>query len=305
MTDIVFRNDSGEAVTTSMIVAEVFGKAHRRVLQDIDSLDCSDNFRVHHFVQMFSIRELPNGGSTKDRYYSITKNGFTILAMGYTGKKAMEFKERYIAAFDEMEKIIANSLQQSSSTSDHYLQSQNLIIQNQAQMIQQQAQLIQQQVELCNSLLQRMDSVLQVKPILEQQRTPIAIQPAQSQSVSMDLYPHEGVVSSYKTLRILHPDFVTVDRASQLLHERGVRIHKRSLYTYLEKEGHLSTEERTYHRPSRECVESGWMVCTSSGGTERYPRRKYHTPHLSPEFLDILEERLRNIRMEKLITHKS
>ena len=291
MTDIVFRNDSGVAVTTSMMVAEVFGKAHKNVLRDIDTLGCSDGFLELNFERKLKIRELASGHKIEDRYYTITRDGFTILAMGYTGKKAMAFKEQYIAAFNAMEQTIRGGLQQSI----------NALTKKQI------AQMLLSSEEEKEELMQRvMDTEAELDAVktdlaarvlrLEQQRTPIATQQVQSQSVSIDLYPHEGVVSSYKTLRILHPDFVTVDRASQLLHERGVRIHKRSLYTFLEKEDYLSTEERTYHRPSRECVESGWMVCTSSGGTERYPRRKYHTPHLSPAFLDILEEQLRNIR---------
>ena len=318
MTDIVFRNDSGVAVTTSVKVAEVFGKNHKNVMQAIDKLIASaeksadvDNQEIRASFELshYEVSMPGNNASTrKVPMYIMTERGYVHVVMGFTGDKARVFKNRFYNAFKMMEQTIKQGLQQvqtTSSINDNYLQNQRELIMQQTQMIQQQAQMIQQQAELCNSLMQRLDVLAQSKLMPEQQRAPILAQPAQSQSVSMDLYPREGVVSSYKTLRVLHPDFVTVDRASQLLHERGVRIHKRSLYTFLEKEDYLSTEERTYHRPSRECVESGWMVCTSSGGTERYPRRKYHTPHLSPEFLDILEERLRNIRMEKLITHNS
>ncbi|MBO5080478.1 MAG: Rha family transcriptional regulator [Bacteroidaceae bacterium] len=111
--ELVFRNESGVAVTTSYLVAETFGKKHKNVLQDIDKLECSETFRGLNFQLSFKIRELLNGGSKEERYFNITKDGFTILAMGYTGKKAMEFKEKYIAAFNKManQLIIANQQQ--------------------------------------------------------------------------------------------------------------------------------------------------------------------------------------------------
>lgn len=90
-------------VTTSVNVAEIFGKTHGNVLRDINNLDCSEEFRKINFEKMFSITELPNGGCRKDPYYNITRDGFTFLVMGYRGKKAAIFKEAYIKAFNQME----------------------------------------------------------------------------------------------------------------------------------------------------------------------------------------------------------
>lgn len=111
--ELVFRNESGVAVTTSFLVAEAFEKKHKNVLRDIDSLECSETFQGLNFEPLLRIRELPNGCRKEERYFNITKDGFTILAMGYTGKKAMEFKEKYIAAFNKManQLIIANQQQ--------------------------------------------------------------------------------------------------------------------------------------------------------------------------------------------------
>lgn len=106
MNELVFRGENGVAMTNSYMVAETFGKAHYNVLRDIDSLNCSDCFRKLNFEFMLSIRELPNGGSREERYCQMTRDGFTILAMGYTGKKAMAFKEKYIEAFNRMEQML-------------------------------------------------------------------------------------------------------------------------------------------------------------------------------------------------------
>ena len=95
-------NKTEVTVVTSLDVAEVFEKEHRRVLQDIRALNCSENFRLHNFVQS----EYKNEQNHKQPMYLITKDGFTILAMGYTGEKAMKFKEAYINQFNAMERVL-------------------------------------------------------------------------------------------------------------------------------------------------------------------------------------------------------
>ena len=89
-------------VVTSLDVAETFEKEHRRVLQDIRELKCSEEFRLHNFEQSKYI----NSQNHKQSMYYITRDGFTLLAMGYTGKKAMKFKEAYIQQFNRMEKLL-------------------------------------------------------------------------------------------------------------------------------------------------------------------------------------------------------
>jgi Rha family phage regulatory protein len=86
--------------TTSRQVAEVFGKEHRNVLRDIENLECSAEFTKLNF----ELSSYKDGSGKANKEYVITKDGFTILAMGYTGEKAMKFKEAYINEFNEMEK---------------------------------------------------------------------------------------------------------------------------------------------------------------------------------------------------------
>lgn len=97
MNQLVFiEND--RVVTDSLTVSEAFEKRHDRVLQDIRELGCSKEFRLHHFVESYYNNQQ---GRPTPKYF-ITQDGFTLLAMGYTGKKAMEFKEKYIAEFNRM-----------------------------------------------------------------------------------------------------------------------------------------------------------------------------------------------------------
>ncbi len=94
---------NGQAITTSIRVADVFGKLHKDVLRAIESLDCSDEFRERNFAPTEEI--LKNGAvKRKRRYYEMTRDGFVFLAMGFTGKKAARFKEAYINAFNAMER---------------------------------------------------------------------------------------------------------------------------------------------------------------------------------------------------------
>ncbi|MCD6527032.1 MAG: Rha family transcriptional regulator [Desulfuromonas sp.] len=92
-----------QAITTSLRVAEVFGKRHDNVLQSIERLDCSESFRLLNFQES----SYANEQSKKQPMYLVTKDGFTFLVMGFRGRKSAAFKEKYIAAFNRMEKIIA------------------------------------------------------------------------------------------------------------------------------------------------------------------------------------------------------
>ena len=106
MPTLVYENEKGVDITTSLIVAQVFGKEHKHVLRDIDFLSCSELFRQSNFGLSFKNRELPNGGSKQERYYTMTKDGFSFLVMGYTGEKAGEFKERFINEFNRREAML-------------------------------------------------------------------------------------------------------------------------------------------------------------------------------------------------------
>jgi len=103
MNDLV-KIDGGELMTTSKIVSDVFGKAHRDTVRAINNIDCSDEFRAANFAH--SSYTSPQNKVIK--CFNITRDGFAFLCMGFTGKKAAEWKEKYIVAFNEMEKGLLN-----------------------------------------------------------------------------------------------------------------------------------------------------------------------------------------------------
>ena len=90
---------NGKAVCTSLMVAEKFGKEHFNVLRDIENLECSQEFRAINY-------ELSSYKSKQGKQIpmiQMTRDGFSVLVMGFTGKEAMAWKEKYIAAFNAME----------------------------------------------------------------------------------------------------------------------------------------------------------------------------------------------------------
>lgn len=90
---------NNQITTTSKQIAEVFGVLHKNVLAKIQSLEIPADFVRLNFKPYSYIAE--NG--KKNPCYEITRDGFTLLAMGFTGKKAMKFKIDFINAFNAME----------------------------------------------------------------------------------------------------------------------------------------------------------------------------------------------------------
>ncbi|MDZ5424601.1 Rha family transcriptional regulator [Salmonella sp. NW1068] len=94
---------AGKVVTSSLAVASYFGKQHKNVVQKIASLECSAEFTELNF----QLSEYIDASGRKLPCYQITRDGFAFLAMGFTGKRAAQFKEAYINVFNQMEKQLS------------------------------------------------------------------------------------------------------------------------------------------------------------------------------------------------------
>ena len=107
MLDLVkFNKNTNQITTDSFTISEVFGKNHKEVLKSIRNLEIPEDFQERNFALSQKRYTLPNGGYKDSPMYEITRDGFTLLAMGFTGKKAMEWKIKYINAFNAMEKAL-------------------------------------------------------------------------------------------------------------------------------------------------------------------------------------------------------
>ena len=93
-----------KVVVSSRMVAQVFEKQHKHVMESIRELDCSEEFNRSNFRP---VEHQDEKGEKRPEYF-MTRDGFTFLAMGYTGERAARFKEAYINAFNMMERKLAS-----------------------------------------------------------------------------------------------------------------------------------------------------------------------------------------------------
>ena len=100
MKDLVFRGQNDQVITTSLLVAETFEKEHRNVLKSIRKLMSATNVAV---AQMFDETTYVNEQGKEQPMFFMNRDGFTLLAMGFSGEKALKFKVDYINAFNKME----------------------------------------------------------------------------------------------------------------------------------------------------------------------------------------------------------
>lgn len=113
MNELVFiQND--QALTTSLKVAEVFEKQHKDVLRAIENLK-AQNCAVKKFFYEDSYKVKGNNKTYK--MYLMNFNGFSLLVMGFTGEKALQFKLDFIDAFDKM-KTALNKLLEKRKTAE-------------------------------------------------------------------------------------------------------------------------------------------------------------------------------------------
>lgn len=149
MDRLVFKGQNDQILTNSLLVAEKFGKNHRDVLESIRELvkGCAENSADPMFLETTYINE-QNGQEYP--MFVMNRDGFTLLVMGYNGKKAFKFKLDYIAAFNAMEKQLKEQHQQKPLTSAQMFSLQaniNLEYENRISKVEQRLNAIEQERE--------------------------------------------------------------------------------------------------------------------------------------------------------------
>ena len=100
--DVVIKKIDGELVVTSRQIAEDFDKRHADVIEKIEELIKTENSVMTMFIE--TSYKAGTGKSYKE--YLITRDGFSLLVMGFTGLKALQWKLKYIEAFNKMEQAL-------------------------------------------------------------------------------------------------------------------------------------------------------------------------------------------------------
>lgn len=114
---LVFNDESGHIVTNSLLIAEKFGKQHKDVLEAVRQILAAENSATKFFVETSYI----NRGKEYPMYV-MNRDGFSLLVMGFTGEKALQFKLDFISAFNEMEQKLKEEQPKQFSTAEMFLQ---------------------------------------------------------------------------------------------------------------------------------------------------------------------------------------
>lgn len=144
MNELVFRGQNDQVCTSSFKVAEFFEKNHPDVVRSIDRLRDklqSTDFQCDAkmsseiiFEEHFEDIPQPNGGTKKGKFFIMNKDAFTLLAMGFTGKKVLEFKIAYINEFNKMEAELKSQQTKQLSAAESLLQSVQLLVAHERQL---------------------------------------------------------------------------------------------------------------------------------------------------------------------------
>lgn len=109
-----------QPTTTSLLIAEHFGKQHAHVLRSIANLDCSDAFLQSNFgLQKYEYTTKKGQVRTAPMYF-ITQAGFAFLVGGFTGKEAAQWKESFIGAFQAMQSYITETITKPTNQAEAY-----------------------------------------------------------------------------------------------------------------------------------------------------------------------------------------
>lgn len=111
---------NSQTITTSELIAQAFNKRHDNVLQSIDNLlaDIDPAFAAQNFRETETSTQNNLGFTVKNRAYELTKDGFMLLVMGFTGKAALAIKIAYIQAFNKMAEMLSGFHLQAQTTPD-------------------------------------------------------------------------------------------------------------------------------------------------------------------------------------------
>lgn len=191
MNEIVYRGKSNQPLTNSKLVAEVFEKPHDNVLKAIRKMlqgGIVKNDETPMFEETTYVNE-----QNKQSYpmFVMNQDGFALLAMGLNGKKAMEFKLKYIEAFNAMKRQIEQS---KPSVPQNYLEALKSLVKSEEEKQQlalqnkrQQATILtisKENTELGNKIIEMLPKVSYYEQIRQSDATMTITQIAQDYGMS-------------------------------------------------------------------------------------------------------------------------
>lgn len=137
MEELVKRNENGQAITSSLLVAQKFGKEHKHVIESIrELLRTAENSAL---LSMFMESTYLTVQNKEMPMFIMNRDGFNLLTMGFTGTKALNYKLEFIEAFNKMEAML---------TSDEY------ILMRSRQILEQKVSMLEARTEAQTKIIQ-------------------------------------------------------------------------------------------------------------------------------------------------------
>ena len=207
-----------KVVVSSRAVAEAFGKEHKDVMRAIRNLETTEEFRRRNFAQSSYLneqqRDMPE--------YLMTRDGFTFLAMGFTGPRAAVFKEAYINAFNKMEAELNNRKQ--ASLEDMY------------------------------KAITTPDAIMQIAANWKADRERML----ELEAKVIEDYPK---VVFHDTIQAIDSEGILVKDMAALLTNAGYKTGTHRLFAWLREQGYLCKNAGYWNKPKQWAIDTGFFVC--------------------------------------------
>lgn len=235
MTELVFRGESDQPLTNSKLVAEVFGKEHRDVTKAIRNLlkGSAQNCAV---LEMFSESTYLNEQNKLQPMYVMNQDGFTLLAMGFTGSKAMEFKLKYIAAFNKMKKEIEASKQ---DVPRNYLEALKSLVKS------------EEEKQALVETNKKQTLMLEQKQI-------------ENDQLKDEKRKDEPYTIFGKAMVGCTNSNIYVDHLAKIITQNGYKIGEKQLFAWLRDNGYLGKNKAHKNVPNQQYVNSGYFFISHS-----------------------------------------
>lgn len=235
MTELVFRGESDQPLTNSKLVAEVFGKPHKVVLVAIRNLleGSAQNCAV---LEMFSESTYLNEQNKEQPMFIMNQDGFTLLAMGFTGSKAMEFKLKYIAAFNKMKKEIEASKQ---DVPRNYLEALKSLVKS------------EEEKQALVETNKKQTLMLEQKQI-------------ENDQLKDEKRKDEPYTIFGKAMVGCTNSNIYVDHLAKIITQNGYKIGEKQLFAWLRDNGYLGKNKAHKNVPNQQYVNSGYFFISHS-----------------------------------------
>lgn len=235
MKELVFRGESNQPLTNSKLVAEVFGKPHKVVLVAIRNLleGSAQNCAV---LEMFSESTYLNEQNKELPMFIMNQDGFTLLAMGFTGSKAMEFKLKYIAAFNKMKKEIEASKQ---DVPRNYLEALKSLVKS------------EEEKQALVETNKKQTLMLEQKQI-------------ENDQLKDEKRKDEPYTIFGKAMVGCTNSNIYVDHLAKIITQNGYKIGEKQLFAWLRDNGYLGKNKAHKNVPNQQYVNSGYFFISHS-----------------------------------------